>query len=168
MNSKANFFFGLVCTCMLMLSFDLSAQAPTRDPKNPPTPTTATPTGTGTSKTNPSSQTEAKKATTPTQTGKQVDATALNGEYMSNASCVDMNVRKGCVTYSITPVEGAAMAKTTAGAKMRSQAQKSVKVCATSDEKPTRICPEGSTKFKVRYQRADKAAVVDFSAQPSK
>jgi len=162
MNSKTNFFLGLICVCMVSLSFDLSAQAPTRDPNKQPTPATTTPATT--TKTDPGTMAKKPKVTqTGTTTSTETNATALKGDHTSTSACVDMNVRKGCVTYTITALEGAATAKSSAAQRMRSAHAKRVKVCASSNGTPTNICPEGAKRFKIAYEKADKSTEVDFT-----
>ncbi len=98
----------------------------------------------------------------PAATAAKTDIPELKGEYLSKSSCVDMIVKQGCVSYTILPAaEGDVMAM---------PQQKSVRVCFDPKDKakPTNICPKGASRFKVAYEKADKATMVEFMPTKTK
>ena len=98
----------------------------------------------------------------PTQSGVVAitDPSELKGTYVSNTSCADLVVKKGCVKYTISTDESAVVPQ--------NDQAKSFKVCYQKTDgkaKPTNICPGGgASKFKVFYEKADKNTQFEFTA----
>ncbi len=108
-------------------------------------------------------QTNAQTAPSKT-TGKTTEGTAAlvapkerKGQFTRETDCVDLFVRKGCVTYSIAIPED------------KKKTPEKVKVCAQgnpADAKPVNLCKKGADKITVDYEKSSDADVIEFVPRP--
>ena len=97
-------------------------------------------------------------------TGKQAEAAVTpvtpkerKGQFTRETDCVDLIVRKGCVTYSIAIPED------------KKKTPEKVKVCAqgnATDAKPVNLCKKGAGKITVDYEKSSDADVIEFVPRP--
>jgi hypothetical protein len=77
-----------------------------------------------------------------------IKTSGLRGEYTKEVECANLYVRKGCINYTI------------AGPNAGSEKESTVKVCAS--KKPVQICRKGGKILKVKYEKLNADALVEF------